>query len=91
MSRVDCNEGLHHPVQVRGRSKMWDWCCGWLPWSLKKSDVRAVVSAEEVFTESIMEFQGGKERDPSSHMSGLTGAVLHIYLTKGFLKICLGL
>lgn len=64
---------------------------GWLPWSLKKSDVRAVVSAEEVFTESIMEFQGGKERDPSSHMSGLTGAVLHIYLTKGFLKICLGL
>lgn len=62
-----------------------------MPGSLKKSDVRVVVSVKEVFTVSKMDFQGGKEWDPSSHMSGLRGAVLHIYSTKVFLKICLGL
>lgn len=48
----------------------------------KKNDVRAVVSGKDVFTKSTMDFQGGTEKDLSSHMSGLTGAVLHIYLTK---------
>lgn len=33
----------------------------WSPGSAEKSDVRAVVSAKEVLTESIMGFQGGEK------------------------------